>query len=132
MRIIVCMITAFLLTAPLTAVAGDAFDGTNALLCASIEAIDCTSGEDCEKGLPDVIGAPQFLRIDFAKKEIVGPKRTTPILLMDKSDEQITLQGFEVGMGWVLALDRLTGKMTTTLAGREGAFVIFGACTAYP
>ncbi len=129
MRLFISIITMFFLTVSLAAAAEDSFDGTKTLLCASIEAIDCTPGESCEKGLPEVIGAPQFLRIDFAKKEITGPKRTTVIRQMDKSDEQLTLQGYEVGMGWTLALDRFTGKMTVTLAGSEQAFVIFGACT---
>jgi len=109
--------------------AEDSFDGTKTLLCASIEAIDCTPGEPCEKGLPEEMGAPQFMRIDFTKKEIIGPKRNTAIRQLDKNDEQLMLQGYEVGMGWTLALDRMTGKMTVTLAGGEQAFVIFGVCT---
>jgi hypothetical protein len=123
------MIAVFFLTLALTAAADDSFDGTKTLLCASLEAMDCTPGEQCNKGLPEEIGAPQFLRIDFAKKEIIGPKNTTAILRLEKGDEQLTLQGSEVGMGWTLALDRTTGKMSLTLAGGEQAFVIFGVCT---
>jgi hypothetical protein len=117
------------MTVASVAAAEDSFDGTKTLLCASIEAIDCTPGDQCEKGLPEEIGAPQFMRIDFAKKEIAGPKRTTGIRQLDKNDEQLTLQGYEVGMGWTIAIDRTTGKMTATLAGGELAFVIFGVCT---
>lgn len=132
MRPSVCLIGMILLMMPFTAAAEDAFDGTKTLLCASIEAIDCEPGEQCEKGLPNSIGAPQFMRIDFAKKEIIGPKRSTPILLLEKSDEQITLQGFELGMGWIFALDRTTGNFSATSANRDGVFVIFGACTSNP
>jgi hypothetical protein len=32
-------------------------------------------------------------------------------------------------MGWTFALNKTTGKFTTTLTDEEGAFVIFGACT---
>jgi hypothetical protein len=105
------------------------YDGTKPLLCASVEAISCEPGEPCEKVTPEGIGAPQFMRVDFSKKEIVGPKRTTPIRLMEKTDEQVTLQGFELGMGWTFTIDRTTGKMAATLIGREASFVIFGACT---
>ena len=129
MRLFTCIITVLFITVASIAAAEDSFDGTKTLLCASIEAIDCTPGEQCEKGLPEEIGAPQFLRIDFAKKEIIGPKHTTAIQRIEKGDEQLTLQGSEVGMGWTLALDRTTGKMTVTLAGGEQAFVIFGVCT---
>ena len=110
--------------------AQEAIDGTKPLVCASLQAISCAPGEECERGLPESIGAPQFLRIDFAKKEIIGPKRSAQILFLEKSDEQITMQGFELGMGWTLAIDRATGKAIITFANREEGIVIFGACTA--
>jgi hypothetical protein len=108
--------------------AGD-FDGSRLLICAPVQAFDCAPGEDCAKGLPEEIGAPAFLRIDVSNKAVIGPKRTSPILLIDKSDDQLLLQGFELGYGWVIAVDQETGKMTATLANREGAFVLFGVCT---
>lgn len=117
---------AFLLSAP--AVASD-FDGSKLLICATVEAMDCASGEDCTKGRPDDIGAPAFLRIDFAKKSIGGPKRSTQILFIEKSEGQILLQGTELGHAWTLALDQMNGKMAVTLVDREGAFVLFGSCT---
>jgi len=110
--------------------AEEAIDGTKPLICASMQAVSCAPGEECDRGLPESIGAPQFLRIDFVKKEIIGPKRTAQILFMEKSDEQITMQGFELGMGWTLAIDRATGKAVITFANREQGIVIFGACTA--
>ncbi len=105
------------------------FDGSKLLICAPVEAMDCASGEECLKERPEDIGAPNFLRIDFAQKAIVGPKQTTPILFMDKSDTQILLQGKEHGYGWTLVLDQESGAMIVTLANREGAVVLFGSCT---
>ena len=110
--------------------AEETIDGTKPLICATIQAVSCAYGEECERGLPESIGAPQFLRIDFVKKEIIGPKRSAQILLMEKNNEQITMQGFELGMGWTLAIDRATGKAVITFANREEGIVIFGACTA--
>ncbi len=112
--------------------AEDVFDGTKPLLCATVEAINCGPGEQCEKGLPEIIGAPQFMRVDFKNKVIIGPKRATEIRLMERNDEQITLQGYELGMGWTLVIDRTAGKMTVTFAKAESAFVVFGACTTLP
>jgi hypothetical protein len=40
------------------------------------------------------------------------------------------MQGFELGMGWTFAIDRVTGKAVITFANREEGIVIFGACTA--
>ena len=110
-------------------VLGGDFDGSRVLICASVQAFDCEAGEDCAKGLPEAIGAPAFMRIDVPNKVVIGPKRTTPILLADKSDTQLVLQGVELGYGWIIVLDQETGKMTATLASREDVFVLFGACT---
>ena len=110
------------------AAAGD-FDGSKLLICAPVEALDCAPGEGCVKERPEDVGAPNFLRIDIANKVIVGPKQTTPILLMDKSDDQLLLQGKELGYAWTLVLAQDSGTMTVTLVNREAAFVLFGPCT---
>jgi len=106
------------------------FDGSAVLICAPAHTFDCAAGEDCATSLPEEIGAPAFMRIDVANRAVIGPKRTSPILFVDKSETQLLLQGTELGYGWTIALDRETGKMTATLANREGVFVLFGACTA--
>jgi hypothetical protein len=111
-----------------TASASD-FDGSKLLICATVEATDCAAGEACTKGRPDDIGAPKFLRIDFAQKMIVGPKRTTPIVSIDKSNNQILLQGMELGYAWTLVLNQEDGTMTVTMVNREEVFVLFGSCT---
>lgn len=110
------------------AIAGD-FDGSKPLICAPVEAMECHTGEGCEKGVPDDVGAPAFMRIDFAKKTIVGPKRTSPIRAMEKDEKQILLQGTELGLAWSMALDSTSGRMVSTFSSRDGAFVLFGSCT---
>lgn len=129
MRLSPCIIGLILMFVSSTAFAEGTFDGTKTLLCASIEAIDCVPGTPCDRDLPDVIGAPQFITIDFKGQKIIGPNRTTPVLHQEKSDAQILLQGIELDMGWVFVLDRLTGKFSASLTNKGGAFVIFGACT---
>jgi hypothetical protein len=111
-----------------TAMAGD-FDGSKPLICAPVEAMECHFGETCEAGIPDDVGAPAFMRIDFARKVIVGPKRTSPIRSMDKDEKQILLQGTELGLAWSMALSATDGKMVSTFSSRDGAFVLFGSCT---
>jgi hypothetical protein len=117
---------AVLASAP--AVAGD-FDGSKNLVCAPVQSMDCLPGLECIAGTPDDIGFPAFIRLDFGKKAIMGPKRTTAIRNMDKSDAQLMLQGSEDKFGWTLALDQASGGMTITIAHAEGAFVLFGNCT---
>jgi len=111
-----------------TAAAAD-FDGSNPLICATIDAMDCVPGQDCTKGRAGDMGAPAFLRIDFTKKTIGGTKRTTPILSMDTSGKQILFQGKELEYGWTLALDQENGDFSATMVNRDGAFVLFGSCT---
>ena len=110
------------------AMAGD-FDGSKRLICAPVEAIECHAGEKCEAGIPDDVGAPAFMRVDFAKKVIVGPKRTSPIRSMENDGSQILLQGSELGLGWNMAISVADGRMVLTLSNLGGAFVLFGSCT---
>jgi hypothetical protein len=72
---------------------------------------------------------PEFMRIDFSGKTIAGPKRTTEIRYMDKSADQVLLQGTELGYAWTIALDKTDGSMSLTLVNREDVFVVFGYCT---
>jgi hypothetical protein len=113
-------------------VQGAEFDGSRLLICANVEAADCAPGQSCSRQRPDDIGAPAFIRIDFNRKMIVGPKRTTEITLIEKGDRQLLLQGTELGYAWSIALDTATGKMAATLADRMGAIVLFGSCMAMP
>jgi hypothetical protein len=121
-------LAALILAFGATAMAGD-FDGSKPLICAPVEAMDCISGGGCEKGIPDDVGAPAFMRIDFAKKAIIGPKRSSPINAMEKDQQQILLQGTELGLAWSMALNTANGKMVTTFSSRDGAYVLFGSCT---
>jgi len=117
---------AFLGAAP--AAAAD-FDGSKLLICAPVEAIDCAPGEMCKKGAPADVGVPAFIRIDIAKMVVIGPKRTTPIVSIEKSEQQILLQGTELGSAWTLALDQVSGELSGSLVNREEVFVLFGSCT---
>jgi hypothetical protein len=108
---------------------GADFDGSRPLICATMEALDCAAGQECLRGLPGDVGAPAFMRIDFEQKAVIGPQRTSPVMLMEKTAGQILLQGQELGFGWAIALDQENGQMTATLADRTGAVVLFGACT---
>ena len=122
------LVVAGLALLSLPALAAD-FDGSKPLLCATQSALDCARGDDCAAGLPEDIGAPSFMRIDLAKKSVIGPQTTTEILLLDKSGKQLLLQGREAGFGWTIVVDQPSGELTVTLTNRNGAYVLYGACT---
>jgi hypothetical protein len=111
------------------AACGGDFDGSKPLICAPVQAMDCTSDEGCTKGTPEEIGAPAFLRIDVTKKTVAGSKRTSPIQQSDLDADQLLLRGVELGYGWTIAIEQSTGKAVFTLTDHEGVFVLFGACT---
>ncbi|MFL9911186.1 hypothetical protein [Paraburkholderia sp. RL17-337-BIB-A] len=121
-------VAVFVCAAPSWVLGAD-FDGSKPLLCSTIDAHFCDVGEVCYRTLPATLGAPQFIRINFAKKAIVGPQRTTEIQHMEPGDGQLLLQGTEMGYAWSVALNTKTGTMSTTLVNREDVFVLFGSCT---
>ena len=116
-----------------TAVPGAAsdFDGSKLLVCANMEAAYCSSGHTCDSGRPYDIGAPDFIRIDFANNNIIGPERTTPIVTVEKGSRQLLLQGTELDYAWSLALDIAKGRLAATLVDRDRVIVLFGACTPH-
>jgi hypothetical protein len=122
---------ALMMSIPFGAAIAADFDGSRALICAPVVAIDCSPGEPCSTGRPGDVGAPNFMRIDFEKKTIAGPKRTTEILTIQKSVDagQLLMQGHELGYAWTLALHTGDGSMGVTLVNRDGVFVLFGSCT---
>jgi hypothetical protein len=124
----VFILAAAVLLALQSASASD-YDGSKKLICATTDAMECAAGEECIKTRVADIGAPKFLNIDFVQKTIAGPKRITPIASMEKAQDQIVLQGNELGFGWTIALDQVSGDMIVTLVNRDGAFVLFGSCT---
>jgi hypothetical protein len=112
-----------------TAVFGADFDGSKRLICATVDAHACDPGVVCLRGLPDDIGAPRFMRIDFAEKTIAGPKRATQIRFMDNGADQILMQGTELGYAWTVVIDKTDGALSMTLVNRDDTFTVFGYCT---
>ncbi|MGA7813334.1 hypothetical protein [Caballeronia sp.] len=105
------------------------FDGSKPLLCATVDAHTCDAGSTCIRSLPEDIGAPNFLSLDFAKKVIVGPARTSPMLTVNQTSNQIVMEGMELGYGWTLVVDSGDGSMTLMIVNSANAFVLFGNCT---
>jgi len=125
LRQIACYVVCF----PASAVLAADFDGSRPLLCASQQVMDVTGPRDTVSGMPEELGAPSFMNVDFQKKTITGRQRATPIRIVERHEDRLLLQGTELGLGWTLAVNQQTGKMSGSLVDDEGAIVIFGACT---
>ncbi len=117
------------------------FDGSEPLLCASVDVMECDAGGECFRATADSISAPQFLRLDFKEKKLSGIQHgknrpASQIERMESVDGKLILQGAEDavegirdGVGWSLAISEETGRMVLTASGDDVGFVIFGACT---
>ena len=82
----------------------EGFDGSQPLICASMEAYDCGPGEDCLKGTAESIDAPLFMRLDFEHKvaratRANGEERTAKIESMTQEEGKLILQGVQLGLG---------------------------------
>ena len=110
-------------------------DGSKNAICASLSAIVCEAGTECERGTSESVNVPQFFRIDFGAQVIratrpTGEEIASKIRGKARDQGELILQGVENGRGWSMAISEKTGRATLTVAGDEIAYTVFGACTA--
>jgi len=122
------------------ALAGD-FDGSNPLICAVMDVVECQPGGKCQQVTAEDVGIPHFFKINFKEKKISATQsgestRSTEIEHLEHVDGKLIIQGAEDGiegvrdgLGWSLAIAEDTGKTVLTASGDEVGFVLFGACT---
>ena len=68
---IFCIAISAILIFPVLTAAQD-FDGSKPLICAIVEINECSPGADCLKGIAGDFNFPQFLKINFKDKTLVG------------------------------------------------------------
>ena len=112
------------------------YDGSSALICALNEVIDCAPRADCQRGAPESVNLPHFIKLNFTDKtlsttEVAQKKRSTPIKAIEQFDSSMILQGVEDGRAWSMVIAKDTGKMSATVADDQAGFVVFGACTPF-
>ena len=111
-------------------------DGSRNLVCAAIDIVACADGPGCIQGLARTFDLPEFMFVDFKDKVVRAKTQgelrnvVSPIKNAETSNKQLILQGVENGHGWGMSIDRDSGKMTTTISGEYGSFMVFGTCTA--
>jgi hypothetical protein len=112
------------------------FDGSVALICALIEVMDCAPAADCQRGAPESVNLPQFIKLNFTEQmlsttETAQRQQSTAIKAIQQFDSRMILQGVEDGRAWSIVIAKDTGKMSATVADDQVGFVVFGACTPY-
>jgi len=113
---------------------GAPFDGSQPMVCATLEILECEPGVRCEEETVDNVDAPQFLQISVSDKTVVGTRPSgapvnAKIELVRHAEGQIFLQGIEKMWGWSMAINETKGNMTLAIHDDASSYVIFGACT---
>ncbi len=124
---------AALALSPLAALAGP-FDGSQALICAPTEILECERTIQCEAQTADTVDLPAFIRISVADKTVTGTRPSgepvnATINIAQLNDQQLFLQGVQKRFGWSAAIDQVKGHLTMTIHDQASGYVIFGACT---
>ena len=120
-----------------------AVDGSEPVICAAANIMECFPDGNCERIDAEDAGIPRFFRIDFEAKKITrtrpnGDDISSQIDRSEVVDGRLILQGAEDGfegvkdgIGWSVSIDEESGSLVLTGSGDDVAFAIFGACTVY-
>ena len=121
-----------------TAVAAD-FDGSTPLICSFGQVVECDAGAECRAVTNESVDAPDFVKLDFRRNQLVSVTAGEESSADDMSVVDTTtylvvqgVQGVDEGvstLGWSLSIDQANGQMVAAGAGENAGFVIFGACT---
>ncbi len=105
-------------------------DGSVPLNCTAQRGHDCLPSEGrCQELRPQLDVTPVF-GIDFVKKQVRSPYRTTLLHISHQTTtpESLVLQGTDLLFAWSAVIHRKTGALTVSIADRTGAYVVFGQC----
>jgi hypothetical protein len=129
MRPLAGPVAALLLAAlALPAVAAD-FDGTKPFICSVIDTNDCALGTACIHGIAEDLNLPQFLKVDFAARQLSARGRTAPIQNAAQVNGMLVIQGTQDRRSFSITVAEDTGALVGAIAGDGEGFVVFGACT---
>jgi hypothetical protein len=127
------MITGLALGACATAEAQ--FDGSVPLLCAPSTVLECGEVGECRRATAEDANLPRFVKIDVGQRMVsaVGDSaRTSPIVTVERADQNLVLQGGQNGRGWSAVIAGDTGLLSFSVTAPGVGFVVFGACMPLP
>ncbi|MGB9440993.1 MAG: hypothetical protein WCB15_23835 [Desulfobacterales bacterium] len=110
------------------------FDGSEPLLCAVVQMIECGGDGKCFPVTTEIAGIPRFLKVNVEKRTITATEESgiTDVSLIKNVERiagRLIMQGFGNGRGWTLVISESTGDMSATISDDKVGFVVFGACT---
>jgi len=117
-----------------TTLPADDLVGADKVLCTAVQATRCSVDEDCWTGPPWSWNIPQFIEVDFKKKQLStteasGENRVTPIKNLERNAGIVYLQGVEGGRAFSFVIEESTGALSVAVATKLGTTSVLGACT---
>jgi hypothetical protein len=112
------------------AAADEPFDGSKPLACRAEQGHDCHPKETSCSPLKQESNVDPVFGIDFAKQEVRSPFREALLHVSHTTTnkEALVMQGADLLFAWSALVNKTTGRMTITIADRQGAYVVFGQC----
>lgn len=106
------------------------FTGNAPLICTPQQGHDCLPTEKACKPLQPEPGKDMNLYFNMQTMSVKTPYRydLLPIATFAYNDKSLVMQGTSLQLVWNATIHRTTGKLTVTIADREGAYIIFGQC----
>jgi hypothetical protein len=123
-----------------TALAAD-FDGSKTLICSLAQITECDAGTECRLVTNEGVDAPDFVKLNFKKKQVVATTAGVDNAPNDIENvinlaNYVVVQGVQGGaegtanaLAWSATINHESGQMTFAAAGEKAVFVVFGACT---
>jgi len=123
-----------------TAIAAE-FDGSEPLMCSFAQIVECDAGAECRSVTNESIDAPDFVRFDFKKKQVIAIAAGVENAPADLGNvinltNYLIVQGVQGGaqgaansLAWSATIDHESGHISMAAAGEKAGFVVFGACT---
>ena len=104
------------------------------LICAISETALCRENAGCTEGSVELVNLPLLLRLNLEKKtikstRISGETRTSTILAVNTSKNNLILQGVQEGSGWSMTVDKKNGQMSVSSSLDGEGYIAFGVCT---
>ncbi len=104
--------------------------GSERMLCAVTEVLECPFEEACIRQTAEGIALPAFLVIDPKAKMLLEyqGERKTPVQTVYERDGHVVLQGYEK-RAWSISISKETGRASVAATEADVGLVIFGVCT---
>jgi hypothetical protein len=110
----------------------DSVVGADRLVCAPMSAHECRADGICVDGAPWDFDIGPFFRIDLKGRRLESTDeskgRSTDIKTVERGNDLIVVQGFELGRAFSVLVSEESGFMTGSITVDDGVIAVFGAC----